>query len=41
MIIPVNSGAHWSLVVVDLEADVVKYYDSMGGINKHCVNKIW
>ena len=41
MMIPVNSGAHWSLVVVDIEVDELKYYDSMGGTNKHCLDRIW
>lgn len=40
MLIPVNVGAHWCLVVANLLDSEIKYFDSMGNDNFQCLQQI-
>ena len=40
ILIPVNLGAHWCLVVVDFDRLEFQYYDSMAGDNIGCLKQI-
>ena len=31
VLIPIHSGCHWSLVVLDCRKEQIEYYDSLGG----------
>ena len=36
VLIPIHSGCHWSLVVVDCRKEKIEYYDSLGGSGTSC-----
>lgn len=40
MLIPLNTGAHWSLAVVDNTNREIRYYDSLSGDNMKCLQRI-
>lgn len=40
IIIPVHLQMHWCLAVIDLAKKEIRYYDSMGGDNKKCLNAL-
>ena len=40
ILIPVHSGCHWSLVVVDCRKEEIEYYDSLGGNGTFCTIRI-
>ena len=40
ILIPVHSGSHWSLTVVDTRAKSIAYYDSLLGDNHRCVSAV-
>lgn len=40
MLIPLHLGNHWCVVCVDFVEKSIKYYDSLHGSNKGCLNTI-
>ena len=40
LLIPVNTGAHWTLAVVDFAEKEFRYYDSMLTDNEACLQRI-
>ncbi|XP_077978943.1 uncharacterized protein LOC144434366 [Glandiceps talaboti] len=38
--VPVHLGMHWCLAVIDFRKKSITYYDSMGGNNMQCLNKL-
>lgn len=38
LLVPVHLGAHWVLVLVDIAAECVLYYDSLGGYKQRVVD---
>ena len=40
LLIPVNTGAHWTLAVVDFAEKEFRYYDSMLKDNMACLQRI-
>lgn len=38
--IPVHLGVHWCLAVIDFKNKKINYYDSMGGKNMDCIQKL-
>lgn len=37
---PIHLGIHWCLALVDFTTKEIKYYDSMGADNKHCLQTL-
>lgn len=40
MLVPIHLGNHWCLVCVNFVAKTIKYYDSLGGSNRRCIDVI-
>ncbi|RUS74317.1 hypothetical protein EGW08_017926 [Elysia chlorotica] len=40
ILIPVHLGMHWCLCVVDMQKQVITYYDSMGAENNQCLQAV-
>ncbi|XP_052782238.1 sentrin-specific protease 1-like [Mya arenaria] len=38
IIIPVHLGMHWCLAIIDFKKKQIRYYDSMGGGDRGCLN---
>lgn len=37
LLVPVHLGVHWCLAIIDFRRKVIKYYDSMNGVNDKCL----
>ena len=35
--VPVHQEVHWVLAVIDLKRHEVRYYDSLGGVDRSCM----
>ena len=35
--VPVHQEVHWVLAVIDIKRREVRYYDSLGGIDRSCM----
>ncbi len=40
ILVPVHLGMHWCLSTIDLRSKTVRYYDSMSGNNRECLNAL-
>lgn len=38
--VPIHLGMHWCMSIIDLRAKHIKYYDSMGGSNRQCLEAL-
>ena len=41
LLIPIHTGCHWSLVVIDCTKENIEHYDSLGGTGSTCITRIW
>jgi sentrin-specific protease 1 len=40
ILIPIHSGLHWCLAVIDCKKKEFMYYDSLGGRNQSCLSRL-
>lgn len=39
--VPVHQEVHWVLAVIDIKRREVRYYDSLGGVDRSCMVRLW
>jgi len=40
IVVPIHLGLHWTLAVVDMNCQEIRYYDSMNGNNNECLKAL-
>ena len=40
LLVPVHEDSHWTLAIVDFRVKRIKYFDSIGGRNDHCLTML-
>ena len=40
IVVPIHLGLHWTLAVVDMNFQEIRYYDSMNGNNNECLKAL-
>ncbi len=40
IVIPIHLGLHWTLAVIDMNCQEIRYYDSMNGNNNECLKAL-
>lgn len=40
VLVPIHLGNHWCLAVIDFRKKAIAYYDSLGGTNEKCLDKL-
>lgn len=38
--VPIHLGMHWCMAIINLKQKVIRYYDSMGGLNNRCLETL-
>ncbi len=40
IVVPIHLGLHWTLAVIDMNCQEIRYYDSMNGNNNECLKAL-